>query len=174
MYLLKSAPPPQVPTVLQECLLAFSNLCKHSTDFSTQIFYFCFEIWLYSRAPNKQVGLNKRVGKEVLEINNQVNFHVLSPERKSGEQKSFILMQNSKGQLISKCLFGVFTFFQKTNENKSTSSKVEFVRSFFGRNVGLKKSFRICLTFRKSRARVRHLKSERLLLGGKKNNLRNH
>ena len=33
------------------------------------------------------------------------------------------------------------------NENKSTSSKVEFVRSFFGRNVGLKKSFRICLTF---------------------------
>ena len=58
----------------------------------------------------------------------------------------------SKGQLISKCLFGVFylsvfTFFQKTNENKSTSSKVEFVGSFFGRNVGLKKSFRICLTF---------------------------
>ena len=28
----------------------------------------------------------------------------------------------TKGQLISKCLFGVFTFFQKTNENKSTSS----------------------------------------------------
>ena len=52
-----------------------------------------------------------------------------------------------KGQLISKCLSGVFTFFQKTNENKSTSSKNEFVRSFFGRNVGLKKSFRICLTF---------------------------
>ena len=25
-----------------------------------------------------------------------------------------------KGQLISKCLFGVFNFFQKTNENKST------------------------------------------------------
>ena len=49
--------------------------------------------------------------------------------------------------MISKCLFGVFTFFQKTNENKSTSSKVEFVSSFFGRNVGLKKSFRICLTF---------------------------
>ena len=34
----------------------------------------------------------------------------------------------------------VFTFFQKTNKNKSTSSKVEFVGSFFGRNVGLKKS----------------------------------
>ena len=28
-----------------------------------------------------------------------------------------------------------------------TSSKVEFVRSLFGRNVGLKKSFQICLTF---------------------------
>ena len=43
--------------------------------------------------------------------------------------------------------FGVFTFFQKMNKNKSTSSKVKFVRSFFGRNVSLKKSFWICLTF---------------------------
>ena len=34
-----------------------------------------------------------------------------------------------KGQLISKCLFGVFTFFQKLNENTSTSSKVESVFS---------------------------------------------
>ena len=48
----------------------------------------------------------------------------------------------AKGQLISKCLFGVFTFFQKTNGNKSTSS-------LLGRNVGLYKSFRVCLTFRK-------------------------
>ena len=55
-----------------------------------------------------------------------------------------------KGQLISKCLFGVFTFFQKTNKNKSTSSKVEFVWSFFWRNVILKKSFRIYLTFRRT------------------------
>ena len=38
-------------------------------------------------------------------------------------------------------LCGVFTFFQKTNENKSTSSKVELFLSFSGRNVGLKKSF---------------------------------
>ena len=52
-----------------------------------------------------------------------------------------------KGQLISKCLFGVFTFFLITNQNKLTSSKVEFVCLFFGRNVGLKKLFRICLTF---------------------------
>ena len=57
-------------------------------------------------------------------------------------------MAMAKGQLISKCLFGIFTFFQKTNENKSTSSKVKFVCSFFGRNVGLKKSFRICQTSR--------------------------
>ena len=28
------------------------------------------------------------------------------------------------------------------------SSKVEFICLFFGRNVGLKKSFRLCLTFR--------------------------
>ena len=28
-------------------------------------------------------------------------------------------MTISKGQLISKCLFGVFKFFHKTNENKS-------------------------------------------------------
>ena len=51
----------------------------------------------------------------------------------------YVFLTFFKGQLISKCLFGVFTFFQKTNENNSTSSKVEFVRSFFERNVGLKK-----------------------------------
>ena len=56
---------------------------------------------------------------------------------------SLISIQETKGQLISNCLFVVFTFFQKTNENKSTRSKVEFVRSFFGRNLGLEKSFRI-------------------------------
>ena len=28
-----------------------------------------------------------------------------------------IALTSAKGQLISKCLFGVFTFFQKTNEN---------------------------------------------------------
>ena len=50
------------------------------------------------------------------------NFVILAKKQKN------IL---SNGQLISKCLFGVFTFFQKTNQNKSTNSKVEFVRSFF-------------------------------------------
>ena len=44
--------------------------------------------------------------------------------------------------------FWCLHFLPKTNENKSTSSKVEFVRLFFGRkNVSLKKSFQICLTF---------------------------
>ena len=60
---------------------------------------------------------------------------------------SLLSCHSSKGQLISKCHFGVFTFFRKTNRDKSTSSKVELVRSFFGRNIGLKKSFRICLTY---------------------------
>ena len=64
-------------------------------------------------------------------------------------KKNFV---NSKGQLISKCLFGVFNFFQKTNENKSTmryhSSEVEFIQSFFGRIHGLTICFRVLLTFR--------------------------
>ena len=44
---------------------------------------------------------------------------------------------SDKGQLISKCLFGVFNFFQKSNENKSTSGiivvKSNCFPSFFGR-----------------------------------------
>ena len=59
-----------------------------------------------------------------------------------------ITHETIKGQLISKSLLGVFNFLQKTNENKSHSSKIEFDRSFFGGNVGLRKSFRFCLTFR--------------------------
>ena len=53
-----------------------------------------------------------------------------------------------KGQLISKCVLGLFTFFQK-NWTKSSRQAVKskLVRSIFGRNVRLKKSFRICLTF---------------------------
>ena len=44
---------------------------------------------------------------------------------------------STKGQIISKCLFGVFNFFQKTNANTSHTSKNEFIRSFFGRILGL-------------------------------------
>ena len=48
-----------------------------------------------------------------------------------------------EGQVFSKCLFDVFNFFQKTNENKLRyhSSKIKFVHSFFGRKIVLKKSF---------------------------------
>ena len=42
-----------------------------------------------------------------------------------------------KGQLISKCLFIDFNFFQKTSENTSHSNKNEFFRTFFGRIHGL-------------------------------------
>ena len=56
-----------------------------------------------------------------------------------------------KGQIISKCLFGVFNFHQKTNEKQVDlsfhSSKVKLFRLFFGGNVYLKKSFRLFLTF---------------------------
>ena len=56
--------------------------------------------------------------------------------------------RTSKGQLMS---FGCLHFLPK-NERKQVnlwihSSKVEFIRSFFGGNVGLKNTFRLCLTF---------------------------
>ena len=63
---------------------------------------------------------------------------------KSNDANLFQKLSLSKGQFISKCLFWCLHFLPK---NKSTSSKVECVCSFFGINVGLKKSFRICLTF---------------------------
>ena len=47
---------------------------------------------------------------------------------------------HSKDEIISKCLFGVFNFFQKMNEN---TSKNEFIRSFFGRILGLTIFFEI-------------------------------
>ena len=53
----------------------------------------------------------------------------------------------TKGQMILKCLFGVFNFFQKTNKNTSHSSKNEFICLFFGRIHGLPICFRNYLTF---------------------------
>ena len=38
-----------------------------------------------------------------------------------------------KGQLISKCIFGAFKFFQKTNENKSTWGIIVVKSNFFVR-----------------------------------------
>jgi hypothetical protein len=43
----------------------------------------------------------------------------------------------TKGQLILKCLFGVFNFFKKINENMLHSSKNEVIRLFFWKNSWL-------------------------------------
>jgi hypothetical protein len=48
-----------------------------------------------------------------------------------------------KGQIISKCLFGVFNFFQKTNENTSHSSKNKFICSFFEELTAWQFAFKI-------------------------------
>ena len=47
-----------------------------------------------------------------------------------------------KGQIISKRFFSGRGFAQKTNENTSHISKNEFIRSFFGRILGLTICFR--------------------------------
>ena len=74
MYLPKSAPlPPRFRRSCRNVYLrsaTYVNIGENFLQTQTYISYFYLEIWLYSRAPNKQVGLNKRVGKEVLEINN--------------------------------------------------------------------------------------------------------
>ena len=46
----------------------------------------------------------------------------------------------AKGQLISKCLFGVFNFFQKTNKNKTLSDLYELLKKviILNRNPRLK------------------------------------
>ena len=61
----------------------------------------------------------------------------------------FVLMEIDpiKGQIISKGLFGVLKFSQKTNERTRLSNKNEFVRLFFGRIRGCQKSFQNYLTF---------------------------
>ena len=55
-------------------------------------------------------------------------------------------MLHAKGKLISKGSFGVFNFFQKTNENTSHSSKNEFIPSFL-EDFSLAICFRNQLTF---------------------------
>ena len=58
------------------------------------------------------------------------------------------LMPTSKGQIISKGLFGVLELSQKTNERIRCSSKNEFICLFFGRIRQYQKSFRNYLTFK--------------------------
>ena len=56
-----------------------------------------------------------------------------------------------KGQLISNYLFGVFNFLRIMNINKlnwGIIGKSNLFVHFFGRMVGLKKSFLLCLTFK--------------------------
>ena len=56
-----------------------------------------------------------------------------------------------KGQLISKCYFGIFNFFQKTNKNKSTWGfivvKLNSFVHFLEETLNLKKLFQFCLAF---------------------------
>ena len=63
------------------------------------------------------------------------------------DQESFNFDEIGKGQMISKGLFGVLEFSQKTNEQIRRSNKNEFVRSFLGRIRGYQKSFRNYVTF---------------------------
>ena len=71
----------------------------------------------------------------------------------------------TKGQLISKCLFGVFNFLQKTKKTSGTLSSTCFFLFFiivvkwnsFGKILGLKKSLQLFLTF--SRTKFQRKKS---------------
>ena len=73
----------------------------------------------------------------------------MSPIPKTGTWASpyFGHMVQQRGQIISKGLFGVLEFFQKTNKQICRSSKNEFVCLFFGRIRGYQKSFQNYLTF---------------------------
>ena len=68
--------------------------------------------------------------------------------------KVTISWRRESRKLISKQLFGILEFFQKTNERIRHSTvrqkNPEFVRSFFGRIVGLKKKHYDCLSFKRS------------------------
>ena len=65
-----------------------------------------------------------------------------SQSQKTDVRKNTFEFFYTKGQIISKCLFGVFNFFQKTNENTSHTSKNEFICSIFGRINSLTICFR--------------------------------
>ena len=83
--------------------------------------------------------------KETKELSVQVSNAFLNEVKcQSGaERKKRKRRKKTKGQLILKCLFGVFNFFQKKERKQVDllyhSSRVEFVRYFFGRNIDLKK-----------------------------------
>ena len=66
----------------------------------------------------------------------------------------FKYLFGTKGQMISKRLFGVLEFSQITNKQIRCSSKNEFVRLFFGRIRGYQKSFWNYLTFGKLKYKI--------------------
>ena len=75
----------------------------------------------------------------ILPKNEQTNLTLLKVSQRSKVEMSFWCLQ-----------------FLPKNEQKQVklryhSSKVEFIRSFFGRIIGLKKSLRLCLTFSRFR-----------------------
>ena len=53
--------------------------------------------------------------------------------------KKYLYVCTSKGQIISKGLFGALKFSQKTNKQIRRSSKNEFVRLFFWENLRIPK-----------------------------------
>ena len=72
----------------------------------------------------------------------------MTQEASKGDVHKLRLQDNvGKGQIISKGLFDVLEFSQKTNEWIRRSSKNEFICLFFGRIQGYQKSFRYYLTF---------------------------
>ena len=83
--------------------------------------------WFWFRSACKRTKyVNKQHLKFINRCNNLPQTHKklllkLFIDTKSYRQ-IYCLVHN--GQLISKCLFGIFTFFQKTNENKSTSKVI--------------------------------------------------
>ena len=101
-----------------------------------KVFLFWFALgkqFLFATCTGNVIRLSKKLIEEIINLVYIILYQV----------------RCTKGHLIPKCLFGVFNFLQKTNENKSHSSKIEFLCSFFGGNVGLKESFWFCLTFNK-------------------------
>ena len=55
---------------------------------------------------------------------------------KTVQVAGFPIVITAKGQLISKCLFGVFNFSQKMNENKSTWGIIAVKSNFFVHFLG--------------------------------------
>ena len=82
--------------------------------------------------PDKQIDDNITLrfveGSEVFSFQLMITVDWKTQFNSSIEQ-----MNLTKGQIISKCLFGVFNFFQKKKKNMLHGSKNEFICSFFGR-----------------------------------------